>query len=135
MLNILYPNWRNAGLKKVRMKKKKKTGVIGWMRTRPLTLLAFVLAFGLLALIVRLPRRMGVLERQDEQIIQAMQQYSDLQAERNVLRSELARIDDEDYIETIARREYGYGWYGETVYEVGNLAEIQAAQEAARKGE
>jgi len=122
-------------LKKVRMKKKKKTGVIGWMRTRPLTLLAFVLAFGLLALIVRLPRRMGVLERQDEQIIQAMQQYSDLQAERNVLRSELARIDDEDYIETIARREYGYGWYGETVYEVGNLAEIQAAQEAARKGE
>lgn len=111
------------------MKKKKRAGVVAWMRERPFTLIAFALALTALVLIVRLPRRMEALERQDEQIDQAMQNYSELQAQRNVLRSELARIDDEEYIETLARREHGYGWYGEIIYEVGNLDEIQAAQE------
>ena len=99
------------------------------MRSRPFTLLAFGLAVMTMVLIVQLPRKMGALERQDDQLAEAMQTYSDRQAEYNVLRSELTRVDDEEYIETLARRKYGYGWYGETIYEIGNLEEIQAAQQ------
>lgn len=115
-------------MKNARKKKKKTMGVAAWLRSRPFTLLAFGLAVMTMVLIVQLPRMMGSLDRQDEQLTEKMKIYSDLQAERNVLNSELARINDRDYIETLARREYGYGWYGETIYEVGNLAEIQAAE-------
>lgn len=113
-----------------RMKKKKKMGIADILRARPFTLLACGLAVMTLALIVQLPRVMGSLERQDEELTLRMMEYSDLQAERNVVLNELNRVNDEDYIEKIARREYGYGWYGETIYEVGNLAEVQAAQAA-----
>ena len=115
-------------MKNARMKKRKKSGLAAWMRARPFTLLAFGLAVTTLVLVIQLPRMMGSLDRQDEQLTQKMQEYSDLQAQRNVLLSELERVNDEDYIEKLARREHGYGWYGETIYEVGNLAEIQAAQ-------
>ena len=117
-------------MKNARRKKKKKTGLADWLRSRPFALLAFGLAVMTMALIVQLPRMMGSLERQNERLTQTMQTYSDLQSERNVLISELDRVTDKDYIEKIARREYGYGWYGETIYEVGNLAEIQAAASA-----
>ncbi len=112
-----------------RKKKKKKAGIGVLLHARPFTLLACGLAVMTLALIVQLPRMMGSLDRQDEDILAKMQEYSELQAERNVVLSELARIGDEEYIEKIARRVHHYGWYGETIYEVGNLAEIQAAQE------
>ena len=42
---------------------------------------------------------------------------------------ELAQSDSDEFIERTARREYGYCWYGETVYEIGNLEEL-LAQEA-----
>ena len=60
-----------------------------------------------------------------------MAAYSEKQSERNVLASELERVNSKDYIETIARREHGYGWYGETIYEVANLNEIQAQEDSA----
>ena len=116
-------------MKRARMKKRKKTGMIAKLRSRPFALLAFCLALMTMVLVVQLPKKMGGLERQDAQLAEAMQTYSDLQAQHNVLRSELLRIDDEEYIETVARRKYGYGWYGETIYEIGNLEEIQAAQQ------
>lgn len=128
ILNILYPIWRDFALKNARKRKKKTMGIAAWLRSRPFTLLAFGLAVMTMALIVQLPRMMGSLDRQDAQLTEKMKIYSDLQAERNVLNSELNRVNDRDYIETLARREYGYGWYGETIYEVGNLAEIQAAE-------
>ena len=120
-------------MKKIRTKKKKKAGVISFMRRRPFMVLAAVLVVMMLVLVIQLPRRMSALERQDEQIEQAMHDYSELQAERNVLRSELTRLDDDAYIETLARRQHGYGWYGETIYEVGNLSEVQAAQEEKKE--
>lgn len=116
------------------MKKKKKRGMTDILRARPFTLLACGLAVMTLALIVQLPRMMGSLERQDETLTKTMKEYSDLQAERNVVLSELARVDDEEYIEKIARRVHSYGWYGETIYEVGNLAEVQAAQAESEGG-
>ena len=90
IFNILYPVWRNTALKKTGMKKRKKAGVIAWVRSRPFTLLAFGLAVMTMVLIVQLPGKMGGLERQDEQLTQAMEEYSQMQSEYNVLRSELA---------------------------------------------
>jgi len=115
-------------LKRVQMRKKKKTGVIAWLRSRPFMLLAFGLAVMTMVLIVRLPKMMGGLERQNEQLLNTMTRYREKQAEYNMVQSELARCNDPDYIETLARREHGFGWYGETIYEVANLEELEAAQ-------
>ena len=43
--------------------------------------------------------------------------------------AELASINTDDFIERTARREYGYCWYGETIYEVANLEQIQEKTE------
>ncbi len=117
-----------------KMRKKKKPGLVAWMRSRPLTLLAFGLAVVALTLIVQLPRRAASLERQEAQLTQAMATYGEKQAEYNVLQTEVARLNDPEYIEMLARRDHGYGWYGETIYEIGNLEEIQAAQQEAVAG-
>ena len=132
MFNILYTIWRNAGLKKAQ-KKKKKAGVIKWMRARPFTLLAFGLAVMTMVLIVQLPKKMDGLERQNEYLLETMDRYSQTQAEHNVVLSELARSKDPEYIETLARRKHGFGWYGETIYEIANLEELEAAQTAAEE--
>lgn len=116
-------------MKRVRMKKK-KTGVFAWMRSRPFMLLAFGLAAMAMVLIVRLPKMTSGVDRQNEQLLEIMDQYSQTQAEYNVAQSELARCNDPEYIETIARRVHGFGWYGETIYEIANIEELEAAQTA-----
>lgn len=113
---------------KQKTKKRRKTGPLARLKSRPFTLLAFGLALASLALIVALPKRMGALERQADQLTRAMENYSELQAENNVLQKELTRINDAEYIETVARRQHGFGWYGETIYEIANLEEIKAQQ-------
>ena len=47
-----------------------------------------------------------------------------MDAEVHRLATELAEINTADFVERTARREYGYCWYGETIYEVANLDEI-----------
>ena len=118
-------------MKDARRKKKKTMGLAARLRSRPFALLAFGLAVMTMALIVQLPRMMGGIDREKARLTEKMQAYSDLQSERNVLMSELERVSDKDYIEKIARREYGYGWYGETIYEIVNLGELESAQLAA----
>ena len=48
---------------------------------------------------------------------------------KNQLNAELRTVDTADFIERTARREYGYCWYGETIYEVGNLEDILPEQD------
>ena len=116
-------------MKKVYKKKKKKAGVINWMRARPFTLLAFALAGMMLMLVVQLPKKMDGIDRQNAQLLERMETYSQTQAENNVVQSELARCNTPEYIETIARRVHSFGWYGETIYEIANLNELEAAQQ------
>jgi len=118
-------------LKNARMKKKKMPGFVSWLLARPFALLAFALAMMTLGLILQLPRMLSSLDRQQEQLTSTMQAYGEMQSERNVLVSELERVNSREYVETLARREHGYGWYGETIYEVANLDEIQAAEDSA----
>ena len=48
--------------------------------------------------------------------------------ENERLRQLLAESDTRDFVERVARRDYGYCWYGETIYEVANLPEKTAGQ-------
>ena len=118
-------------MERKQIKKKKKTGVIAWVQSRPFTLLAFGLVVMTMVLIVQLPKKMGGLERQNEQLLQKMEEYRQKQAEYNVVQNELVRSSDPAYIEKLARRKHGFGWYGEMIYEIANLDEITAAQPSA----
>ena len=96
-----------------------------WRRIRPFRILAVFLSVVALVMISRFPQQAVSLERQQEQLEAAAAAYYEAQSENNRLNTELSEIDTADFIERTARREYGYCWYGETIYEVGNLEEIQ----------
>ena len=98
-------------------------------KIRPFRILSVCLGLVALMLLSRFPAKAVSLERQQEQLTLAAQAYYDAQSENNRLTTELAEINTVDFIERTARREYGYCWYGETIYEVGNLEEIRAASE------
>lgn len=108
---------RKIPLNKPRRKKK--------LRIRPFRVLAVGLGAMMLVLLSRFPQKAVSLERQQAQLTAAAEAYYDAQSRNNQLTSELASINTEDFIERTARREYGYCWYGETIYEVGNLEDIQ----------
>ncbi len=76
-------------------------------------------------LLARFPAKAVSLERQQEQLEAAARDYYNAQSEYNQLSTELSEINTDDFIERTARREYGYCWYGETIYVVGNLDEIE----------
>lgn len=105
------------------------------IRIRPFRILSVCLGLVALLMLSRFPAKAVSLERQQEQLAVAAQAYYDVQSENNRLSTELAEIDTDDFIERTARREYGYCWYGETIYEVGNLEEIKAAQTFAVYGQ
>ena len=86
-------------------------------RIRPFRILAVLMGAGTLAMLS--------LERQQEQLVAAAQAYHDAQSENNQLKTALTEIDSSDFIERTARRDYGYCWYGEIIYQVGNLDEIE----------
>lgn len=104
-------------------KRKKRSGL------KPFRLLAIGLGVFTVALLVRFPDKAVSLQNQQEQLAAAASAYYNAQSRHNQLVSELSEINTADFIERTARREYGYSWYGETIYEVGNLDEIR--QQAA----
>lgn len=99
------------------------------VRIRPFRILSVVLGVIALVMLSRFPAKAVSLERQQKQLEAAAQAYYDAQSRNNQLTTELSEINTADFVERTARRDYGYCWYGETIYEVGNLDEI--AQELA----
>ena len=89
-------------------------------RIRPFRILAWALGF---------PAKAVSSERQQEQLKAAAQAYSDAQSRNNQLKVELTESTSADFVERTARRDYGYCWYGEIIYQVGNLDEIQQETE------
>ena len=98
-------------------------------RVRPFRVLALVLGVSALVMLARFPAKAVSLERQRAQLAAAADAYYNAQSENNQLRAELSEINTEDFVERTARRDYGYCWYGETIYTVGNLDEIQPETE------
>ena len=94
-------------------------------RIRPFRILAVLMGTGTLAMLMRFPAKAVSLERQQEQLVAAAKAYHDAQSENNQLKTELTEINTSDFIERTARRDYGYCWYGEIIYQVGNLDEIE----------
>ena len=94
-------------------------------RIRPFRILAVLMGAGTLAMLMRFPAKAVSLERQQEQLVAAAKAYHDAQSENNQLKTALTEIDSSDFIERTARRDYGYCWYGEIIYQVGNLDEIE----------
>ena len=105
------------------MQKKRK------MRIRPFRIMAVVLGAAALVMLAKFPAKAMSLQRQREQLQTASETYYAAKSQNNQLSAELAEINTEDFIERTARREYGYCWYGETVYTVGNLQEIRTEPE------
>ena len=99
------------------------------LRFRPFRILAVFLSIVALVMVSRFPAKAVSLERQQRQLEEAAAAYYEAQSRNNQLNSELAEINTKDFVERTARREYGYCWYGETVYEVGNLDAIRQEAE------
>ena len=108
---------------------KKRVGI------RPFRILSFCLGIAALVMLSRFPAKTVSLERQREQLAAASAEYYEAQSEHNQLLTELAEINSADFVERTARRDYGYCWYGETIYEVANPEELAAAQEFAVYGQ
>lgn len=104
-------------------RKKKK------LRVKPYRILAIALGTVMVSILARFPQKEVGLERQRAQRVAAAEAYLEAQSANNQLTAELAGVNSSDFIERTARREYGYCWYGETVYEVGNLDEIAGERE------
>lgn len=100
-----------------------------WRKTRPFRIAAIFLGAGALWMASRFPGKAVSLERQQEQLSLAAQAYYDAQSRNNQLKTEVSEIHTVDFVERTARREYGYCWYGETIYEVGNLEEFDEEPE------
>ena len=98
-------------------------------RFGPFRVLAVCLGVVMLVMLSRFPQKAVSLERQTQQRNAAAAAYYDAQSRNNQLNAELRTVDTADFIERTARREYGYCWYGETIYEVGNLEDILPEQD------
>ena len=105
------------------------------VRIRPFRILSVVLGVVALVMLSRFPAKAVSLERQQQQLEAAAQAYYDAQRRNNQLTTELSEINTADFVERTARRDYGYCWYGETIYEVGNLHEIAQEPEFDVYGE
>ena len=105
------------------------------VRIRPFRILSVVLGVIALVILSRFPAKAVSLERQQQQLESAAQVYYDAQSRNNQLTTELSEINTADFVERTARRDYGYCWYGETIYEVGNLDEIAQEPEFDVYGE
>ena len=105
------------------------------VRIRPFRILSVVLGVVALVMLSRFPAKAVSLERQQKQLEAAAQAYYDAQSRNNQLTTELSEINTADFVERTARRDYGYCWYGETIYEVGNLDEIAQEPEFDVYGE
>lgn len=105
------------------------------VRVRPFRVLALVLGVFALVMLARFPAKAVSLERQRAQLETAAKAYYNAQSRNNQLRAELSEINSEDFVERTARRDYGYCWYGETIYTVGNLSDIQPEPEIAVYGQ
>lgn len=104
----------------MRTKRKKKNSSF---RPLPFRVLLAVLAVMAVTVMVRLPQREVNAEEEQRKLQSAADAYWKAQEENNRLRQLLAESDTSDFVERVARRDYGYCWYGETIYEVANLPE------------
>ena len=89
--------------------------------------IVLLLAVLVIALAVVLPGSAARQQEEEKAYREAAQAYWDAQNENNRLSNLLTESDKPDFVERVARRDYGYSLYGETVYVVSNLEELRQA--------
>ncbi len=90
----------------------------------PFRVLLAALLVAAVALLVRLPGEAVSAEAEQRRLESAADAYWKAQEENNRLRALVAESGSDDFVERVARRDYGYCWYGETIYEVANIDEL-----------
>lgn len=93
---------------------------------QPFKWLTVGLVMATLVLLVRIPGKSVSLERQREALKEAKRAYQEEVARGKQIEAAKAYSETDEAIEQAARREYGYCWYGEIIYEVANLDEIES---------
>ena len=104
--------------KRERARKRGPRGFRGFV----LLLLALVIALAIV-----LPGSAARQQQEEQAVYEATMAYWDAQNENNRLNNLLSECDRPDFVERVARRDYGYSLYGETIYEVSNLNELLEA--------
>ena len=100
---------------------KRKKGI-----AHPFRWLACILAIAALVLAVKVPVMSADREAEAQQLSDASDAYWEAQNENNRLSQQVAESNTKDFVERVARRDYGYCVYGETIYTVSNLDELLA---------
>lgn len=95
------------------------------MRIRPFRVMAVLLGVCVFCVMTQVSTKAASLDRQKQQQQNLQQLYLQTQSENNQLKQELTQVNTADFIERTARREYGYCWYGETIYKVVNIDELE----------
>jgi len=86
----------------------------------------FAFALGCLCVFLSLQLQIRTMNEDHLQkdLLQAAEDYYRAQAENNWLRTQLAEINSDTFIERVARSKFGYCRYGEIIYEVSNLKDL-----------
>ncbi|MBQ8094251.1 MAG: septum formation initiator family protein [Clostridia bacterium] len=74
---------------------------------------------------IQIPNMAAKADRVKQELYDRSESYFNAQAKYNRLNTEVNEINTTDFVERTARRELGYVWYGETIYTVKNLAELE----------
>ena len=98
--------------------------------SHPFRWLACILALAALFLAVKVPIMSADREAEAQQLSDASDAYWEAQNENNRLSQQVAESNTKDFVERVARRDYGYCVYGETIYTVSNLDELLADESA-----
>ena len=88
---------------------------------RTLRFSMLILCVFVLTLMVILPGEARKTARERELCAQATTSHLEAQAENSRLTRLLAESNTSDFVERVARRDYGYCVFGETIYVVSNL--------------
>lgn len=106
-------------MKRARVIRKKKA------QLRPFRIAALCLIVLVLFVGTQISSLADKAERVKEDVFKESEAYFNAQSRYNRLKSEVNEINTDDFVERTARRDYGYCWYGETIYTVANLDELE----------
>ena len=105
----------------------KKARVVRKKESHPFRIVAICLMILVLFLGMQITSLADKAESVKKDVFDKSEAYFNAQSRYNRLKNEVNEINTSDFIERTARRDYGYCWYGETIYKVVNLAELEDA--------
>lgn len=97
--------------------------IIGKFKIHPYRIAAAVLGVVALLMMAQFPQLALQVEALTEEREALIEAYYDAQATNRMLAKSERFAQTDDFAERVARRDLDYCWYGETIYDVSNLAD------------